>query len=113
MKAKLHLMPPAADGLDPPSDLGASGRELWQTIMREYRIDDTVGQQILRQVCLAEDIAKAAHEAGKLKDELACRAFVARGLMRLNLDAEPVHSRDGRPAGGLPNNNRKPRYGHS
>jgi len=88
-----------ADATSPPTTLGDAGANLWQSIMTEYHVDDAAGQQILLQICHAADIAEAAHERNLLKEELGARAFVTRGLHRLNLDVEPLHSRPGRPPG--------------
>jgi len=67
--------------------------------MAEYRIDDAPGRAMLRQICACADIAEAAHRRELLKDELAARAFVTRGLMKLNLDIEAGPGRVGRPPG--------------
>jgi hypothetical protein len=87
------------DPLEPPADLGEDGRNLWRSIMSEYKIDDSPGRAMLKQICACADLAEAAHQRGSLKDELASRAFVVRGLQKLNLDIESGPGRVGRPPG--------------
>jgi hypothetical protein len=97
----------AASGIAPPRRLGADGTDLWVRVMSEYKIEDTGGIEILAQCCAALDRAEAlaaaiiedgcvirgdnglrSHPA--VKDELACRAFIARSLERLGLNVEPI-----------------------
>ena len=99
-KSALRLIgQPPADAIVPPSILGDSGATLWCSIMKEYRVDDAAGQQILLQICHAADIADAAHQRGFLKEELASRAFITRGLHRMNFDVESPRAGPGRPSG--------------
>jgi hypothetical protein len=89
--------------------------------MSEYRIEDTGGIELLAQACAALDRAEALSaaidqdgavirtESGPrshpaVKDELACRAFVARPLERLGLNVEAIKppGRPTRPSGWIP-----------
>jgi hypothetical protein len=84
----------------PPRTLGPDGTALWNRVMAEYRIEDAGGIELLAQACAALDraeaLAAAIAEDGAVirtpsgpkshpacKDELACRAFVARTLERI------------------------------
>ena len=60
MTKKLTLV---ADGVPvaTPTDLGASGAELWRAITSEYDIADIGGRTLLAQLC------KAHNHAGKLQ----------------------------------------------
>ncbi len=97
----------------PPSTLGKTGGNLWQTVMAEYDIRDSGGREMLRQACEAADrvhefaaiikrdgpVIRTKHgpkDHPLLKHELAARAFVVRSLHRLGLDVEPVKA-VGRP----------------
>jgi hypothetical protein len=91
--------PTPGDPTSPPANLDQAGRNLWQSIQSEYRVDDAPGRAMLLQICACADIAEEAHERGLLKDELAARAFITRGLQKLNLDIEPGPGRVGRPPG--------------
>jgi hypothetical protein len=99
---------------DPPANIGKPGRELWQSVMSEYQIEDSGGRAMLVQICCAFSRAEALREEidrdgevihvrgtikehPALKHELASRAFVVRGLSRLGLDVEPVRPSAGRP----------------
>ena len=100
-----------------PSNLGAAGRKLWQSINSEYRIDDSGGRAMMEQICKAADTAEACAaeierdgplvktKGGGFKDhpllrhELAARSFVLRSLHRLGLDIEPTRTIVGRPPG--------------
>jgi hypothetical protein len=95
-------------GISPPRPLGPHGMALWNAVLREYRIDDRGGVEILCQCCQALDrseaLAAAIERDGSViysrngvpkvhpavKDELACRAFVTRGLERLGLNIETI-----------------------
>jgi hypothetical protein len=89
--------------------------------MAAYRIEDEGGIELLAQACAALDraeaLAAAIAEDGAVirtrsgpkshpacKDELACRAFVARTLERLGLNVEVVKSpgRPTKPLGWIP-----------
>jgi hypothetical protein len=100
----------AAASIAPPRRLGADGTDLWVRVMGEYRIEDTGGIELLAQACAALDraeaLAAAIYEDGCVirgengprshpacKDELACRAFVARTLERLGLNVEAPTSK--------------------
>ena len=104
-------------GLQPPRKLGPSGQALWEVVQREYKVEDCGGVEVLVQICLASDRADAlaaridedgetiATKAGLkahpcLKDELAARSFIVRGLQRLGLNLEPIRSTGGRPSSG-------------
>ena len=98
--------------LAPPANLNKTGRDLWQSVMSEYDIRDSGGQQMLQQICEAAD---RVHEfraiisrdgpvvrtkAGPkdhplIKHDLAARPFIVR-FLRLGLDVEPVRA-VGRP----------------
>jgi len=93
------VVPTPADATAPPPILGDAGMNLWRSIMNEYRVDDAAGRQILLQICHAADIADDAHERGLIKEELASRAFITRGLHRMNFDVEPPRAGPGRPSG--------------
>ena len=86
---------------------------LWDRVQGEYGITDTGGIEILAQICAALDRACSLREAinrdgevvvikgvpkahPALRDELANRAFVVRGLERLGLNIEPIKP-PGRP----------------
>lgn len=104
--------------LEPPPQLGETGRALWGKVMAEYVIDDCAGLELLAQCCRAADRAAAlqscidrdgetiltesgvvkAHPA--LRDELACRNFVVQVLGKLGLGLEPVRSAGRQP--GVP-----------
>ncbi|MHC2661691.1 hypothetical protein ACMA5K_05720 [Bradyrhizobium diazoefficiens] len=100
----------------PPRKLGNHGLTLWQTIMSEYQISDSGGLEILYQICAATDRAERQREIiddeGEtitikgvlrahplLREELANRAFICRGLQRLGLNVEAVKP-VGRPGKG-------------
>jgi hypothetical protein len=99
-KTPLRLVAPTPfDPCAPPSNLGESGAALWRSIQSDFKVDDALGWNTLLQICHAADIAEAAHARGLLKDELQARAFITRGLHRLNFDVEPTRDRVGRPSG--------------
>jgi hypothetical protein len=104
-------------GPQPPRSLGQPGRNLWNSVMAEYDIQDSGGLELLAQACAGLDRAEAlrteidrdgevirsrgvirSHPA--IKDELAARAFVVRALARLGLNFEPVRPSVGRPGHG-------------
>jgi hypothetical protein len=103
--------------LAPPANLNKTGRDLWQSVMSEYDIRDSGGQQMLLQICEAADrvqefatiIARdgmvVCTKSGPkdhplLRHELAARSFIVRSLGRLGLDVEPVKA-IGRPPSGI------------
>jgi hypothetical protein len=86
--------------------------------LKAYRLDDVGGREILYQACAAADTAEElsaviaedgprfmtkhgvkAHPC--LKDRLAARAFVAKGMRTLGLDVEAVYPGPGRPGRGI------------
>jgi hypothetical protein len=102
--------------LSPPATLGQTGSTLWRTIMSEYDIRDSGGQEMLKQVCeaaddVAEDLAiikrdgRTIRTKAGLRDHplirhaLAGRSFVIKSLHRLGLDIEPIRN-IGRPTIG-------------
>lgn len=113
-KSRLTLVDPNAPTvLSPPATLGETGSKLWQSIMSEYRIEDSGGREMLKQICeaadsVAEFSAIIAHDGAVVrtkhgpkdhplvKHALAARSFVVRSLHRLGLDVEPIRS-IGRP----------------
>lgn len=118
-KPALALVGSTTTGNAPPRRLGEHGLSLWNAVHREYRIDDRGGIEILAQICAASDRVEAlAAEINKdgetirtrtgvlkshpcLKDELALRAFICRGLERLGLNIESLKPSVGRPPGAL------------
>ena len=115
-KPRLILVDPQQTAvvlLAPPANLNKTGRDLWQSVMSEYDIRDSGGQQMLQQICEAAD---RVHEFGAIisrdgsvvrtkagpkdhpliKHELAARSFIVRSLHRLGLDVEPIRA-VGRP----------------
>jgi hypothetical protein len=110
---KLSVVSPGANGIAPPRPLDVHGMALWARVMSAYRIEDEGGIEILAQICAALDRAEALREAinrdgeviatktgpkahPALRDELANRAFVVRGLERLGLNIETIKP-PGRP----------------
>ena len=59
----LSVVPPNAIGGPPPRDLGPHGRELWDAILKEYRITDRGGIELLAQACGALDLVETLGEA--------------------------------------------------
>jgi hypothetical protein len=103
----LSLVGPGATGPQPPRSLGPHGLRLWNAVHRAYAITDVGGIELLCLACQALDRAEALREAidrdGQvfhtrtglranplLRDELANRAFCARTLDRLGINAESV-----------------------
>ena len=99
---------------DPPANLGPAGQSLWRAILSQYDIRDAGGLALLEQASRASDRAErlraeidgvgeiihtrnGPREHPGLKAELASRAFVARTLVKLGLNLEPVRSSAGRP----------------
>src|SRR6516225_11106167 len=100
---------PRPDTVSMPSGLGEPGRALWRKVMKEYAVDDAGGVEMLAQICAACDMAARLRERidaegivlktkmgprenPLLKQELAYRSFVVRGLARLGLAVEPVRN---------------------
>jgi hypothetical protein len=120
-KPRLTLISPeqttAVTLLAPPPKLGKAGRTLWQSIMSEYDIRDSGGQQMLLQICEAADRVEEFSATIKrdglvlrtksgpkdhplLRHEQAARSFIIRSLSRLGLDVEPLKT-VGRPTSSL------------
>jgi hypothetical protein len=101
---------PGAGTLEPPVSLGPAGAAFWRETQATYHIDDVGGRELLFQICSAKDrIASIAEEIARdgtvirsrtgvprshpaMRDELANRSFVAKGLERLGISSEPVRS---------------------
>ena len=116
-KPPLTLVDSTTIGNAPPRKLGKHGLSLWNAVHAEYQIDDRGGVEILTQTCAASDRVEAlvaqidadgetvrsrtgtlkAHPC--LRDELALRAFICRGLERLGLSVETLKPSVGRPPG--------------
>ena len=99
-----------------PPSLGKAGSELWQSIHRDYVIEDSAGRQMLLRICETADTlasydeqierdgptirtASGIREHPLLKHQLAARSFIVRSLHRLNLDVVPARTEVGRPCG--------------
>ena len=110
---------PRTNQYQPPSDLHRTGRDLWQTILHEYEIDDSGSLALLVEACRAADRAEQCAKVierdgplitsanGNIKDhpllkvELLQRSFVTRTLIRLGV-VDPPKNPVGRPVrGGL------------
>jgi len=93
--------------LAPPATLGKAGATQWQSIMSEYKIEDSGGRAVLLQICAAaDDLAECdvaiardgamistktgLREHPLCKQRLALRAFICRSVQRLGLNLEPV-----------------------
>jgi hypothetical protein len=114
-KPPLTVVGPSTNG--PPCKLGHRGMALWNAVMNAYRIEDIGGLEMLGQICAAVDRVEALHEAidrdgaviydtrGKpkahpaMREELALRSFIVRGLQRLGLTVEAIKP-VGRPGSG-------------
>jgi hypothetical protein len=120
-KSPVSLVSSSDPAITPPRPLGTHGAALWGRVMREYRIEDAGGIELLAQACAALDRAEALAEAiaedgpvvhtrsgpkshPACKDELGNRAFVCRVLERLGLNVEVIKSpgRPTRPPGWSP-----------
>jgi hypothetical protein len=119
-KSPLRLVRPTDASDDaPPRTLGNHGMNLWNRITSEYEITDAGGRELLVLACQQLDRAEALkaqidaegeivqsrhgpkdHPA--LRHELQARAFVAKTLLRLGLNVEPLRPVPGRPAGWMP-----------
>lgn len=112
------LVPSAPTGPPPARTLGAPGQALWDSVTSEYTIDDAGGVETLMQICFARDsleicmtqlqadgpmiYGKSGAKAHPLmRDELALRSFIVRGLARLGLAIETIKP-VGRPSGWSP-----------
>jgi hypothetical protein len=102
----------------PPRPLGKHGQSLWDRVMSEYAIADSGGIEMLTLACQALDRAESLRamidqdgevirsrngpkEHPALRSELANRAFVARTLVKLGINSEPVKAAAGRPLQGF------------
>src|SRR5262245_1690231 len=118
-KSPLRLVRPT-DATDdaPPRTLGNHGMNLWNRITSEYEITDAGGRELLVLACQQLDRAEALkvqidqegevvqtrngpRDHPALRHELQARAFVAKTLLRLGLNVEPVRPVPGRPAGWM------------
>jgi hypothetical protein len=111
----LTVIDPTSTAIAPPRSLGKHGRNLWDTMLNAYRIDDVGGRELLALACAALDRVESlseqiradgevfrdgvgrpkAHPA--LRDELAGRAFIARTLERLGVTSIAPDARPERP----------------
>src|SRR5262245_18656053 len=106
----------AQNAPNPPRKLGSAGEALWFRVQDEFRIEDCGGQEILMQICLAQDrldeLASAIEADGArvltksgpkahpcLKEETSLRGFVCRQLSRLGITEEVLQ-----PVGRPPKN---------
>jgi Phage terminase, small subunit len=102
----------------PPRRLGEHGLTFWNATLAEYQIDDIGGLEVLAQICatldrlqsLAAEIDRdgptiqtkhGLKEHPALRQEIQCRSFITRNLVRLGLNLEVVKP-VGRPAGYSP-----------
>jgi P27 family predicted phage terminase small subunit len=108
----------ARTGNSPPRTLKQHGTALWNRVTGEYAVEDAAGRALLTLACQALDRAEALRElidsegemlqsrTGHYKEhpglrhELQSRAFVAKMLLRLGLDVEPMRPGPGRPPKG-------------
>jgi hypothetical protein len=111
----LTVVQPGTTGVQPPRQLGPSGRQFWDDILREFTIEDRAGLELLclawERLDRAADLAERIEAEGStirtkggvrvhpaIRDELACRAFTAKVIERLGLNLEAVRPSVGRPA---------------
>jgi hypothetical protein len=93
---------------------------LWKRVSKEYEFNDAGGVELLTLACLSLDRAEALREQidedgevvyikgvprshPAIRDEINCRAFIARSLSRLGLAVEvsPIRNvKVGRPLSG-------------
>src|SRR5262249_8808816 len=109
---------PVSIAAEPPATLREAGRNLWQSVMREYAIADAGGLALLEQACASADraaeCAAIIAEQGAvistkyglkdhplLRHEATARGLVGRLLARLGLDVEPLRPAAGRPGVGF------------
>jgi len=102
--------------LAPPPTLAETGRELWNSLHRDFVIEDSSGLQMLFQVCSAADQAaeysatiardgatirgsSGLRDHPLIKHELAARAFVVRALHKMGFDIVTPRAEAGRPTG--------------
>src|SRR5262245_54318022 len=119
-KPPLRLVPATgATDVAPPRKLGDHGTSLWNRITSEYEITEAGGRELLVLACQQLDRAEALkaqidaegeivqsrhgpRDHPALRHELQARAFVAKTLLRLGLNVEPLRPVPGRPAGWMP-----------
>src|SRR5262245_51381943 len=99
MMAKVHKLKTGSTTIKPHRKLGQAGIDLWQSVLREYHIDDVGGLELLLQACtqldraeqlraridrdgLIIETAKGPRDNPLLRHELAARCFVTRTLQR-------------------------------
>jgi hypothetical protein len=102
----------------PPRELGSHGKQLWNKVQREYRIDDCGGIETLAQICGAVDTIEALSDAIRaegwtiqtkaarrahpaIREQTQLRAFVVRSLQVLGLGVEALKPAAGRPGKGF------------
>jgi hypothetical protein len=107
---------PAPEHPQPPRELDATGRALWDAVVRDYEFADPGSTEVLYQACAAVERAERCRriidEDGEvvktrtgprshplLRDEVANRALAARLIGRLGMDLEPLRTGPGRPPG--------------
>jgi hypothetical protein len=115
LKPPFTVLDPTATPIAPRRKLAKHGRHLWDEVQSAYDIRDVGGRELLLQICqavdriegLSEQIARdgevwadgekppKVHPA--LKEQLANRAFVSRGLERLGVLSVGADSPSGRP----------------
>lgn len=117
-KPSLTLVGSETIAVQPPFALGKAGRSLWDRIQSEFDVSDAAGAEMLGQICAAADLAErlqqeievdgpvvrsrgAVRSHPAVKDLIAARSFVTRGLIKLGLNFEPVRSSGGRPGGSF------------
>src|SRR5215475_3605876 len=105
--------------LAPPATLGKAGATQWQSIMSEYKIEDSGGRAVLLQICsAADDLAECDRAIARdgamistkngpkehplCKQRLALRAFICRSVQRLGLNLEPTKPIGRPPAKSYP-----------
>jgi hypothetical protein len=85
-------------------------------VQTEFDVSDAAGIEMLAQICATADLAQRLQEEIEndgavvrsrgtvrshpaVKDLIAARSFVTRGLIKLGLNFEPVRASGGRPGG--------------
>src|SRR5262245_27603544 len=120
-KSTLTVVKSQSTVAPPPRKLGEHGKALWDAVQREYGISDIGGIELLCLAAQALDRAESLSariaqdgetfltEQGirshpSIKDELACRAFISRTLVRLGICTENVKTvgRPGSPVSWTP-----------
>ena len=103
--------------MTPPKSLGREGRRFWSAIVREYRINDAGGLELLRTAAECRDLECDAMATAKVEGFSTVDRYgqrrphpllsVARDARRLklsalkdlHLDVEPIRTGPGRPGG--------------